>query len=408
MHPKTWIFVLLGVCCCLLFFFHDSEMTELWLARTPRPAFTAFNIQFRKSRAKLSPQLQNVFDTFFQNVQVNWFKNEYSRRCSVSSSTGTLVAVLNGKTSGFGSVLNNAMNIILIAWEPSVNRHFTLLETPTLWSYAPLSEFFDHPVDSPCSLVRVSPNVELLREKETFDLAMSSGTRQVRFSGKLHQTIRYFGERWSQYRNVTEEILIRDGTEKVFRRKSALTRALWNFRPDYKALLKELWSKVLDKNGRYFAVHIRRGDKLAAKEMENVPIEKYWEKVASICKLLKNSCPHNVFVMYDEPEELKSLKELAVQDASTRFFDFPMLINSTGRDLEDFVSLSPPALFVKNDKNEWFKHTQEMLLSMTLLAMSDQLICTFSSNVCRLAALIRGDLNPETIHGLDAPTWHNL
>lgn len=300
------------------------------------------------------------------------------------------------------------MNIILIAWEPSVNRHFALIETPTLWSYATLSEFFDHPVDSPCSLIRVDPNAELLSEKETFDLAMDPGTSQVRFSGKHHQTIRYFGERWPQYRNVTEEILIRDGTEKVFRRKSALTRALWNFRPEYKALLKELWSKVLDKNGRYFAIYIRRADKLAAKEMEDVPIGKYWEKVASVCTLLENSCPQNVFVMYDEPGVLSSLKELAVQNSSTRFFDFPILINSTGKDPRDFASLSPPALLDKNDKNEWFKHTQEMLLSITLLAMSDQLICTFSSNVCRLAALIRGNLNPETIHSLDAPTWHNV
>ena len=166
---------------------------------------------------------------------------------------------------------------------------------------------------------------------------------------------------------------------------------------------------VVDPSGRFFAVHIRRTDKLLTKEMTDVPVVEYCQKVAAVCRQLRNSCPSHVFVMYDEGQAFSRLKECALQDNySTKFLDYAMLVNMTGRNAAEFASVVHPASTSEYDQREWFKHTQEMLLSITLLAMSDQLICTFSSNVCRLAALVRGNLDSKSLHSLDDPMWHNM
>ncbi|OQV23081.1 hypothetical protein BV898_03127 [Hypsibius exemplaris] len=55
----------------------------------------------------------------------------------------------------------------------------------------------------------------------------------------------------------------------------------------------------------------------------------------------------------------------------------------------------------------WKVHSKELVISITLLSMAEHVICTFSSNVCRLAALLRGDYSDKSMHSLDEK-WHPL
>lgn len=69
---------------------------------------------------------------------------------------------------------------------------------------------------------------------------------------------------------------------------------------------------------------------------------------------------------------------------------------------------SPMHSFSQSNNNSrwmWDVHSKELILSISLLAMADHLICTFSSNICRLAVLLRGDRSANFVHSLDLPEW---
>ena len=50
--------------------------------------------------------------------------------------------------------------------------------------------------------------------------------------------------------------------------------------------------------------------------------------------------------------------------------------------------------------------TREVVLSLSLARYADYLVCTLSSNVARLAALLRFEQRLETVVSLDDPEWY--
>ena len=64
------------------------------------------------------------------------------------------------------------------------------------------------------------------------------------------------------------------GAAAVFRKKSIITQALLVPRPELRQLIGQLWSQLKTLDGRYIAVHIRRGDKLV-EEAPTFPVSLY-------------------------------------------------------------------------------------------------------------------------------------
>ncbi|OQV24946.1 putative Alpha-(1,3)-fucosyltransferase C [Hypsibius exemplaris] len=259
------------------------------------------------------------FQQFFENIQIREIRRHYLLNCDRLSRCGTpksLSVIMNGGShSGFGSVLNNALNAYIIGRDPGVDRTFQLLENRCHSVNAPLKKFFD-------------------------DFAVHS-------SCPLFTTI---------------------GTDEAIN-----TLAAGNF------------SVRLDNSTQQF---VFSGSDRAFVEMKEISVGRYVAEVVSWCKNLTSACPRNVFVMQDDEEDT-FYKELKSQLTLTNFKLFGL------RDILDGSPVGRHILFGRRlgDASDRMRNSREMVLSLTIMAMANYIMCTFSSNVCRLAALINGNLD---------------
>ncbi len=62
--------------------------------------------------------------------------------------------------------------------------------------------------------------------------------------------------------------------------------------------------------------------------------------------------------------------------------------------------------FLKSSKEQIQDHITYHILQLMVMAKSDQCMCTYSSNVCRVILLLRDSSMPyESVHSFDWPHW---
>ena len=138
-----------------------------------------------------------------------------------------LAALLGtGDAGGFGSLISNAVNVYVLAQNPSVHRDFRLFERQPLsqCSYSPLSTFFDDfSADSPCPLyenLQIAPNYDrspwaLDTAAMNFTVKVTSNPDRVVFSGPDQAVVEYFGNGFEDFRNAILELQQQYGVKKV-------------------------------------------------------------------------------------------------------------------------------------------------------------------------------------------------
>ena len=164
-------------------------------------------------------------------------------------------------------------------------------------------------------------------------------------------------------------------------------------------MLRIIWDNIT-KGGthRFLGLHIRRGDKIVELEMEDIPMENYTSVLISLCENLNIGTGSKnftkVFVMHDDPVAYEQVKDILGQRLT--LVELPdLLTESDFGHLQSFISGDERG----DEATAWQRHTRELILSMTLMAMADQVVCTFSSNLCKLMALLKGNL--DVFHSLD-------
>jgi glycoprotein 6-alpha-L-fucosyltransferase len=124
------------------------------------------------------------------------------------------------------------------------------------------------------------------------------------------------------------------------------------------------------------AMHVRRTDKDS--EAEFVPIDNYIDVLEEHFDITNQVLNKSVWIATEDPK--------VIQDLSERFGNIKFLSN---------VSLAESSQYISNRYEE--SSVDAIILDVHMLANSDFLVCTMSSNVCRLAyelKLSKGGLVP--------------
>lgn len=152
------------------------------------------------------------------------------------------------------------------------------------------------------------------------------------------------------------------------------------FKPSVEKMLLEALQKFQMANLYTVGVQVRRTDKNS--EAKPRKLEEYMEKVKQHfedryknCKLCRRA-RRRIYLATDEPK--------VIAEARANYSDYELLVNEKGAG-----SAAP-----KRRKSE--QGLNGVLVDIFLLSQSDYLVCTFSSNVCRLAYVMNMAVNPST------------
>lgn len=229
---------------------------------------------------------------------------------------------------------------------------------------------------------------------------------------------------------------------------------MWDPVDELKQLVYAIHQHFVPANTTFIAVHIRQGDKIGT-EMEDLPISRWVDKLlevqqnqsaptttvattdttTTITTVIKHQ-KHIVFVFSDNHNATSKFKKLLADRSGITAFTMDDAIRTLrllpSSDLSALAS-SPKAVsllqqrlqnwLIFNTNNTGYKHwdfynlpkeekigrTKDFIASLTLAALADHAICTYSSNICRLLALLmRKKSGLEIVHSLDHPVWHSM
>lgn len=311
---------------------------------------------------------------------------------------------------GFGTYLHHQANYYVILDEENHKHRYQFQIVIYNWIYEPLGTYFaDFASDTSCPLFRNinSTEFEALRKNEPFVLTYKNGSLAMSIDGPvlaLHLAKTY----WERFREL-EKFYNHVGVDYFFPKKSAFMRSLWQPKTTLKKLMLTLWRNILDKKQRFFGVHIRRGAKISGPyaEVKEVPVGNFSLKLQEICRRLGPECPKNVYLMHDEEWVFPAVQTM-LKD-SFKVYNFWTLLNRSNvfwdENMISGAAHDPGSSLVRAPHpSGWAWRTKQVILEITLLAMSDELICTYSSNICKIAALLRGN-HTSRIYSMDFPIW---
>lgn len=320
-------------------------------------------------------------------------------------------SILLGKVRflGFGSYINNAANVFMIV-EDVQNRHnyqpqFTMYD----WEYGSLNTFFDDFAQgTECPLFKDLTTLDYWKYRKIDHSIsyLSTGTNSTALYSDEPVAIKINSPSFLILRAAQARDFYHRDVDDIFSRKSALMKALWQPEPTLKKFIRLLWRNIMDENGRFTSVHFRRGDKFWGEATE-VPMRSFADKILETCRVNGSSCPRNIYVMSDEDSAFEMFQSYF--NESYAVYDLRTLMICSGMKWGDFfvdgdVTCRKRSARVA-DESFWLPHTRQLIVEITLLSLSDQLVCTLSSNICRLAALVRGSYK-HNLHSMDTPTWH--
>lgn len=172
--------------------------------------------------------------------------------------------------------------------------------------------------------------------------------------------------------------------EVPFERKSLFTRQLWHLTPETETRLIEL-NRELALPPKYVAVQIRRGDKVAGKRRETLRVQTPDYARAALDHLVPSGPCTAVVVCTDD---ITAAEELADElRAMRRKVDVRYRRRKS----------TPDELRAGHWQPKWnampleqrVDHTHEFLADVEVMRHAHTLVCTYSSNVGRLVALLR-------------------
>lgn len=124
----------------------------------------------------------------------------------------------------------------------------------------------------------------------------------------------------------------------------------------------------------YIGVHIRRGDKITSKEMQDIHLEKYVNAIINY-----KSISSNVYIATDDTSIINDIKEKLVPHGISIFYNSQN--QSTG-----FIE----AAFNNASKQARREETINVLLDMDILIHSNFFIGTYTSNLSRVVPFFLG------------------
>ena len=124
----------------------------------------------------------------------------------------------------------------------------------------------------------------------------------------------------------------------------------------------------------YIGVHIRRGDKITSKEMEEIRLDKYVNTIINY-----KSVSSNVFIATDDTSIINDIKE------KLNFHGFNIFYNSKNQSTG-----FNEAFFNKASKQTRREETINVLFDMDVLIHSKFFIGTYTSNLSRVVPFFLG------------------
>ena len=188
------------------------------------------------------------------------------------------------------------------------------------------------------------------------------------------------------------------GHEHLFDVLSKTARAFLTPRKILFELIRRIWTEL---GGSYLFVHIRRGNK--KEETDEVPITEYTNALQH-----KKNHPRTVFLMYDGH---KACDEFSLaHSAGYRLVTYQSLIKRWGlRTAENLTAEHSQLKFDQLPEKDRLLQTEELVVSLFVGALSDFAVCTYSSNICRLVALLRGGrMYDNGVYSVDWSNWRSV
>lgn len=301
---------------------------------------------------------------------------------------------------GFGACMTNAGAAFVAADEEINRKKYQFQFLSYNWAYGQLGDFFDDfTLGTGCPLFRNLSRSEVapLSQNTAFSVWYENGTVVLSSPGSV--LVMLVSPEYNRMRGALERMQRYRGTDYFFIKKSGLMKALWQPKAQLKDLLRKLWRNLVDENLRFFGVHVRRGNKLLI-EAKEVPLHRFVAKVQEVCRVAGSRCPKNIFLMHDELWVFDKFQSML--NGTFQLYNFRTLLkrsqvlwdDDTVREMEEPPEGAKP-----------LPRTKQLIVELTLLSLSDQIICTYSSNVCRTAALLRGSHSGD-VQSLDVPAWY--
>lgn len=341
-------------------------------------------------------------------LQVAKFMADYRRNCRPERFLFAAHFGMTYQNVGFGSYINTQLNYFILMHEKYNVDKYQFQIVIYNWVYETLESYFDDFArDTACPLFRNinSTEFEALRKNESFGLIYANGSLPISSNRSviaLHMAPLYWPRR-SEVGKWCQSV----GYDYCLSKKQIVTKALWQPKPPLKELLRTLWRNILDNKHRFLAVHIRRGSKIAgpSKEVNEVPVDQFVKKIQHVCQRLGPECPKTVYLMHDEEWVFPKLQTLL--NTSFQVYNFWTLLNRSRITWDENLisdSASDPGNIHRAPRAGWAWRTKQVILEITIISMSNELICTYSSNICKLAAVLRGN-HTSRIYSMDQPNW---
>ena len=138
-------------------------------------------------------------------------------------------------------------------------------------------------------------------------------------------------------------------------------------------------------------------------EMADIPLKNYTQHLVDWCLSLHENCPNTMLLISDDFDAQETLRSSLTTAGFSVKTLYDLIVDSGLRLEENVVSLHgrSPHQLPHMTSTRWDRHTRELVTSITLLAMSDYVLCTVSSNFCQLVRLLRSNSTAENFHSLD-------
>ena len=344
------------------------------------------------------------------------FSNKSYTESIRKNCTRTLTVIMTHRESGFASELNLALFAVLYAAETNRTFHFD----GHFWLYGNWSDFFDSPSD--CELPTNVTAATMLGNR-------TADERQPHlFTGRYVD--------WSR-------LLQHKQPADIFLVKAKALRTIWHVTMEIRDLVlqqmrnlsllandSEACTRLHEEGGPcdlenvktvlFIGAHVRRGDKhLEAHEQS---IEKYVAALDQLgCDLLLLTEANNSSL-----RRRCSRRATRAENSWSDFeFPFPVFINTDDmqkvipqirliRPRWNLIYSTPPVVLKGFDALHFDElplavrklHTIDLIINLELLRRANRVVCTHSSNIARLLALLRDPRWPlDSMRSLDVG-WH--
>ena len=267
---------------------------------------------------------------------------------------------------GFGCQFHRIVICLIISY--ATGR--TLLLDTQNWSYScdgkGLFEDIFQPISETCSLHRdydIS-NSKIIEWPGTNDAEI------VKFSFGKHSRPKFLPPMVPK--DLIDRIMRLHGNPVLWW-LSQFVKFLWKFQPETQSLLKES-EKELGKKAITVGIHVRRNDKIIENESKYYPIDEYM-------KYAKKYFEQMEFKKKDE----FITKQLFIASDDVNVFDEIRKKYPEYKVLGDELRTRSASLMSRFD----YDSLKYLITDIHMLSQSDYIVCTLSSNVCKLAHSIQ-------------------